>query len=209
MLSDEDTRSNDNLDHKQDPSDPLVSCEQRTVVKTQSDLAISGWIATLLGFYLFATGSFNLYRLIEKTDSAPEILGVVPELLGTTSPVASDKLSIMVLLSYVAGLPMFAGSALMGLGSLARSAKRSSTEKRYEVVLSSDEWIFKCSTTHELFQGILDFLQRRGLDITRISLKRSVIYGEKAIIRDENGSYIATFSKDWQTGYWRMAGIAK
>jgi hypothetical protein len=209
MQGDEDRRSNENIDHNQDSSDQLVSAEERTVVKTQSNVAISGWIATLLGFYLFATGSFNLYRLIEKTDSAPEILGVVPELLGTTSPVASDKLSIMVLLSYVAGLPMFAGSALMGLGSLARSAKRSSTKRTYEVLLSSDEWIFKCNTIHELYEEILYLLQRRGRDISTVSLKRSTLVGERAVIRDEHGRYIATFRKDWQTGHWRLASIAK
>jgi hypothetical protein len=207
MLSDVDPRSNDNIDHKQVPSDPLVSDEQRTVVKTQSDLAISGSIATLPGFYLFATGSLNLYRLIEKTDSAPKILGVVPELLGTTSPVASDKLSIMVILSYVAGLPMFAGSAIMGLGSLARSAKRSSTKRTYEVVLSSDEWIFKCSTTQELSEAILHLLERHGRDISEISIGDSTFYRERAVIRDQNSRYVATFSKDWQTGYWRLAGI--
>jgi hypothetical protein len=109
--------------------------------RKSSDFCFSGWIASILGVYLFATGAFNLIRLIIKTDSGDEILGVFPELVSESSPVARDKLSFIVLLSYLAGIPMFAGSALMSLGSLARSAKGMSTQRVKEVRLGPENWI--------------------------------------------------------------------
>lgn len=82
--------------------------------------SISGWLASLLGLYLICTGVFNIAQLIRTggnaTQESSEIL--------RQSGVDSGKAPVAIVFSYVVGAPIFFGSGLLALGSIARHVKR-------------------------------------------------------------------------------------
>ena len=70
---------------------------EKSIIRKHYDFAVSGWIATFLGFYLFSTGAYSLVRLITVTDSGDSILRIFPEFIDDSS-VAIDKFSVLVLI---------------------------------------------------------------------------------------------------------------
>jgi hypothetical protein len=175
--------------------------EEKSIIRKHYDFAVSGWIATFLGFYLFSTGAYSLVRLITVTDSGDSILKIFPEFIDDSS-VATDKFSVLVLMSYVAGLPMFAGSALMAIGSLARNTSRLSSARTEEIFLNPNEWIVKCSNTQQLFSGVLQILATYDVPSASISESLSRFGPDSVYIHDTSQNLVATCSRNAATGDW-------
>jgi hypothetical protein len=183
------------------PLRAISRLEETTIIRKSSDVSISGWIATILGFYLFVTGFYNLSRLIAKTDSVPEILEILPGLI-EDSPVANNKISVLVLISYAAGLPMFAGSALMAIGSLARDTRRLSTERTEEITPNPDEWVVHSTSNRDLFHQVSLILKSYNIDLTTISQDNTVIGASRASFRDNKHRLLASCVKNPSKGHW-------
>lgn len=86
--------------------------------------SISGWIASLLGLYLIGTGVFNIAQLSQGGSSATQQSS---ELL-RQSGIESSAVPFAIVVSYVVGAPIFLGSGLLALGSIARHVKRTKNE---------------------------------------------------------------------------------
>ena len=95
--------------------------------RQQQSISFSGWIATLCGLYLIGSGIFAIAKVMEGGSK------VIDEDTGSTQPnvemlrqvgIDSNAAHVAIVLSYVAGSPIFLGSGLLALGSIARSAKR-------------------------------------------------------------------------------------
>jgi hypothetical protein len=177
--------------------------------RTESALAVSGWIATILGIYLFASGFYNLYRLSTKSATEAELQGSIPELIGTSSLGMTDNLSIIILVSYVAGLPIFAGSTLMAIGSLARSAKRLCTSRDVKVKLNSDKWIVGGPTREQRYENMVSHLARFNISSSRLSFNKSFIGDDIAKIRDKDFKIVAIYKKEMRTGFWRLCSVRR
>jgi H+/gluconate symporter-like permease len=82
--------------------------------------SLSGWVATLLGLYLIGSGIFNIAKIIQEggntTQQSTELL--------RQSGIEPNAAPIAIIISYIVGAPIFLGSALLAIGSIARSAKR-------------------------------------------------------------------------------------
>jgi hypothetical protein len=82
--------------------------------------SFGGWLATLLGMYLVGSGIFNIEKALEgggtTTQQSSEIL--------RQSGIDSSAVLVVIVLSYVVGAPIFLGSGLLTLGSIARHVKR-------------------------------------------------------------------------------------
>ena len=82
--------------------------------------SLSGWVATLLGLYLIGSGVFNIAKIIQEggntTQQSTELL--------RQSGIEPNAAPIAIVISYIVGAPIFLGSALLAIGSIARSAKR-------------------------------------------------------------------------------------
>jgi len=82
--------------------------------------SLSGWLATLLGLYLIGSGVFNIAKIIQEggttTQQSTELL--------RQSGIEPNAAPIAIVISYIVGAPIFLGSALLAIGSIARSAKR-------------------------------------------------------------------------------------
>lgn len=82
--------------------------------------SLSGWVATLLGLYLIGSGVFNIAKIIQKggntTQQSTELL--------RQSGIEPNAAPIAIVISYIVGAPIFLGSALLAIGSIARSIKR-------------------------------------------------------------------------------------
>ena len=99
--------------------------------------SISGWLAYLLGLYLVGSGTFNIIQLVRAGGDAYNKTGAETlRQYGIDSDeidsekIDSDKIdsgltSAAIVASYVVGAPIFVGSGLMALGSIARNMKRS------------------------------------------------------------------------------------
>jgi|694.fasta_scaffold26018_7 hypothetical protein len=187
-------------------SDRISRVEEKSIIRKRYDFAVSGWIATFLGFYLFSTGAYSLVRLITVTDSGDSILKIFPEFIDDSS-VATDKLSMLVLVSYIAGMPMFAGSALMAIGSLARNTSRLSSARTEKVA----EWIIRCDTIQQLFSEVLKVLTTYNIPLSEISDNPSNYQSNTAYIniRDLNSNTLATCIKNTDTGDWHVRVLIK
>jgi len=201
-MNNQDPKHNQYGDDKTVVSGSRISrLQEKSIIRKHYDLAVSGWIATFLGFYLFSTGAYGLVRLITVTDSGDSILKIFPEFIDNSS-VATDKLSVLVLISYIAGLPMFAGSALMAIGSLARNTSRLSSARTEEIVLNPNEWIVKCNNTQQLFSGVLQILATYNVSSASISKSHSEFRPNSAYINDASQNLVATCSRNTGTGHW-------
>ncbi len=190
-----------NSGERSSPLRAISRLEETTIIRKSSDVSISGWIATILGFYLFLTGFYNLSRLIAKTDSVPEILEILPGLI-EDSPVANNKISVLVLISYAAGLPMFAGSALMAIGALARDTRRLSTERTEEITPNPDEWVVQCTSNRDLFHQVSLILESYNIDLATISQDNTVIDASRASFRDSKHRLLASCVQNPSKGHW-------
>jgi hypothetical protein len=92
--------------------------EERSTKSTGTSL--SGWLATLLGFYLIGSGVFNIAKIAQGGGNATEQSA---EML-RQSGIEANAAPIAIVVSYVVGAPIFLGSALLAIGSIARSVKR-------------------------------------------------------------------------------------
>jgi hypothetical protein len=102
--------------------DSLHNNSERYPIASSKPLpSLSGWLATLLGIYLIGTGVFNVAKLSQggtaDSDQSSQIIG--------QAGVDPNVYPVAIVVSYVVGAPLFLGSALLALGSIARSAKRS------------------------------------------------------------------------------------
>lgn len=83
-------------------------------------ISFSGWIASLLGLYLIGTGTYNIIQLTQAggnaTQQSSEIL--------RQSGIDYGAAPVAIVVSYVVGAPIFLGSGLLALGSIARHVKK-------------------------------------------------------------------------------------
>ena len=89
--------------------------------------SLSGWVATLLGLYLVGTGIFNIIKLTEAGGRASEQSNQIVKQTG----VDPNTYPVVIIVSYIVGAPIFLGSTLLALGSIARSSKRSSPQSQF------------------------------------------------------------------------------
>jgi hypothetical protein len=82
--------------------------------------SLSGWLASLLGLYLIGSGLFNIAKISQDGGNASQQSA---EML-RQSGIEANSAPIAIIVSYVVGAPIFIGSALLAIGSIARSAKR-------------------------------------------------------------------------------------
>ncbi len=83
--------------------------------------SISGWLAYLLGLYLVGSGTFNIIQLVRGGSDAYKAGAETLRQYGIDSGLTPATIAA----SYVVGAPIFVGSGLMVLGSIARDMKRS------------------------------------------------------------------------------------
>lgn len=83
--------------------------------------SISGWLAYLLGLYLVGSGTFNIIQLVRGGSDAYKAGAETLRQYGIDSGLTPAT----IVASYVVGAPIFVGSGLMVLGSIARDMKRS------------------------------------------------------------------------------------
>jgi|688.fasta_scaffold2458592_1 hypothetical protein len=83
--------------------------------------SVGGWLATLLGVYLVGSGVFNITQLARGGSSATQ---QSTEMLRQSGLDASAA-PVAIVVSYIVGAPIFLGSGLLALGSIARHVKRS------------------------------------------------------------------------------------
>jgi hypothetical protein len=86
---------------------------------SSNSISISGTIATLLGLYLIGSGVVNIGLILNSktitTQQSAEML--------RQAGVESRSVPIAIIISYVIGVPIFLGSGLLALGSIANSLK--------------------------------------------------------------------------------------
>lgn len=104
---------------------PVQEVSKNSKVSEQSSeanigISFSGWIATLLGLYLVGSGIFNIVKIAQDGGSATE---QGTEML-RQSGIDANAAPLAIVVSYVVGAPIFLGSALLAIGSIARSVKR-------------------------------------------------------------------------------------
>lgn len=83
--------------------------------------SISGWLAYLLGLYLVGSGTFNIIQLVRGGSDAYKAGAETLRQYGIDSSLTPAT----IVASYVVGAPIFVGSGLMVLGSIAKDMKRS------------------------------------------------------------------------------------
>ena len=83
-------------------------------------ISLSGWLSTFLGLYLIGSGVFNIAKIAQEggntTQQSTELL--------RQSGIEPNAAPIAIVISYIVGAHIFLGSALLAIGSIARSAKR-------------------------------------------------------------------------------------
>jgi len=84
--------------------------------------SLSGWLATLLGLYLIGSGVFNIAKIAQQGGNATQQSA---EML-RESGIEPNAAPIAIVISYIVGAPIFLGSGLLAIGSIARSVKRNS-----------------------------------------------------------------------------------
>jgi hypothetical protein len=82
--------------------------------------SISGWLAYLLGLYLVGSGTFNIIQLVRGGSDTYKAGAETLRQYGLDAGLTPAT----IVASYVVGAPIFVGSGLMVLGSIARDMKR-------------------------------------------------------------------------------------
>ena len=81
--------------------------------------SISGWVVSALGLYLIMSGIFNLCQLLGLFGSGIASINNASLFLQKYGLLAENA-SVALVFSYVAGAPIFIGSTMMAIGSIAR-----------------------------------------------------------------------------------------
>jgi len=102
------------------PIKPMYEDEGRPKSGKAGETSLSGWLATLLGLYLIGSGVFNIAKIAQQGGNATQ---QSTELL-RESGIDPNAAPIAIIVSYIVGAPIFLGSALLAIGSIARSVKR-------------------------------------------------------------------------------------
>ena len=84
--------------------------------------SVAGWLATILGLYLVATGVYNIIQiLIPRGGGADSLTQASREL--RNYGLLQENAPLVIVVSYVVGAPIFIGVTMMAVGSIARRSR--------------------------------------------------------------------------------------
>lgn len=102
------------------PAFKVAVSDDNRIEPSAFKVSISGWIASFLGLYLIGTGVYNIVQLSQAGDSAAQQSSEILRQSG----IDANSAPITIVVSYIVGAPIFAGSGLLALGSIARHIKK-------------------------------------------------------------------------------------
>ena len=81
--------------------------------------SIAGWLATILGLYLVATGVYTITQIFKPLDGSSDSLSQTSKFLSDYG-LLEENAPVTIVASYVVGAPIFFGVTMMAVGSIAR-----------------------------------------------------------------------------------------
>ena len=81
--------------------------------------SVSGWLATILGFYLVATGAYTIAQAFNPFGGSSSSLRQTSKFLSDYG-LLEENAPVTIVASYVVGAPIFFGVTMMAVGSIAR-----------------------------------------------------------------------------------------
>jgi len=81
--------------------------------------SIAGWLATILGLYLVATGVYTITQIFKPLGGSSDSLSQTSKFLSDYD-LLEENAPVTIVASYVVGAPIFFGVTMMAVGSIAR-----------------------------------------------------------------------------------------